>query len=143
MVETSYERPWQNTLPTPYGVPFWKYNPSPAFGQDELGNNSGTFDDVVLQPVQGWDSHTTEAPGDVTSERFDVMLRAPTDFWPKINDRIGLPIPDNDMVLPGTMFNPDGSVSIGVFEVVGHIMEGDAFHRWRLTNLILLKRLSG
>lgn len=142
MVITSYAAPWMNPLPTPYTVHYWKYNGDPNV-KDEIGNVQGTFEDMAPLDVQGWDSNTKEAPGDVTSEEFDIILRTATDFWPSIADRMGLPIPDNGMTPPGTMFDDDGKLSVGVFEVVGHIMEGEGFHRWKLTNMTLLKRLSG
>lgn len=143
MVETSFDAPWIPPLPTPYIAIYWKFNGARSFGVDEIGNINGTFEDPVNLPVQGWDSETHEATGDVTSEDFDIMLRTATDFWPGIRDRIGLPIPDNGMSAPGTMFEPDGSLSVGVFEVIGHVMEGEGFHRWKLSNLTKLKRLSG
>lgn len=131
------------TFPTPYPVPWFAYQGN-ASDTSELGNVLPSWADSVLKSVQGWDLLSAEELAEhVTEEKFEAFLLCPPDFWPAIQDRVGLPLPSNGMTAPTTMFNPDGSLAEGIFDVVGHDIEDSNFMAWRPGNVIQLKRAEG
>lgn len=94
--------------------------------------------------VVGWDILTSETQAEhAAEEKIDAYLMTLSDFWPGIRDRIGLPLPGNQNTAPTTMFNPDGSTQVGVFEVIGHDIEDASFTQWHPGNVILLSRVEG
>lgn len=138
-----YQSPWTPPWPTPYQIPWWQFSGDPSV-DDELGNTLANWNPLVQTNVQGWDLLTSEELGEhAAQEKFEVFLMVQPDFWPAIRDRFGLPIPDNGMIMPTSMFATDGSVALGIFEVVGHDIENYGFHRWHPANIILLKRVEG
>ncbi len=143
----AFSTPWQSPYaapwPTPFSIPWWQYTGDPSV-VDEGGNQIDTWADTDMVDVQGWDMLTSEELAEhAAKEKFEVFLMTQPEFWPGIRDRFGLPIPDNQMILPTTMLKPDGGVAIGVFEVAGHDIESFGFHRWHPANIILLKRVEG
>lgn len=135
--------PWQAPFPAPFPIPWFEYTGTTET-LDELGNAVRTWADPVIKNVHGWDILTSEKLGEhLTEERFEAFLETQQDFWPGIMDRIGLPLPTNGSVAPVAMFNPDGTLSEGVFDVVGHDIEDSSFTQWTPGNIVLLKRAEG
>lgn len=135
--------PWQAPFPTPFSIPWFAYTGSDTV-TDELGNAVKTWAAPVLKDVHGWDILTSEKLGShATEERFEAFLETQVDFWPGIQDRIGLPLPTNGNTMPTDMFDPDGSLAEGIFDVVGHDIENASFTQWTPGNIILLKRAEG
>lgn len=134
--------PYYNPLLAPFKIPYYAWNSSGTL--DELGNKIPAWNPGVLVDVQGWDILSSEVLGEhVAGEKFEVFLQVPPDFWPQVQDRFGLAIPSNGMVAPATMFDSNGRVNKGIFEVTGHDIETNGFHGWRPGNIILLKLVEG
>lgn len=131
---------WQAQFPTPYPIPYFKWSGDPSVVDPRTGNQLETWSNPVTQWVQGWDMLTSETlTAFEVEQKFSVYLMVSPDFWPGIRDRFGLPIPDNSMTLPTTMFQSNGAIQPGVFEVVGHDIEVFGMSGWRPGNIILLK----
>jgi len=136
--------PWQAPFPAPFTIPWYEYTGNGTV-KDELGNFIKTWAEPVLKDVHGWDILTSEKlSGDhLTEERFEAFLETQVDFWPGILDRVGLPLPTNGNTMPTDMFNANGSLAEGIFDVVGHDIENASFTQWTPGNIILLKRAEG
>lgn len=138
------QTPWQAPIPTPYQIPYYSYDGSPNTTDPETGNTVRTWAPAKMVSVQQWDILSSEELGEhAQAEHYEGFLMTPPEFWPAINDRFGLPIPSNQMVAPTTMFDANGAVNPGIFEVVGHDIEDSNSAAWRPGNITLIKRVEG
>jgi hypothetical protein len=134
--------PWSAWFPTPYQVPYFAWTGTPSVVDPQTGNMLETWAAPVLQWVQGWDIITSEIlPAMAAEQKFSMYLMVPPNVWPNIRDRFGFPIPTNQMVTPATMFATSGAPATGIFEVIGHDIEGNGFTTWQPGNIVLLKDL--
>jgi hypothetical protein len=136
-----WQSPWQAPFPAPYLMPYFKFE---ANGKDELGNPKPEWLPAQMIPVQGWDMLTSEKLAEHEAEEdFDAFLLTPVDTWLGIQDRVGLPLPENGMVTPATILDTAGNLNKGIFDVVGHDVEAYGPQMWTPGNVTLLKLVEG
>ena len=129
-------------FPTPYSIPYYAWTGSPSNVNPETGNQYQTWADPVMVDVQGWDIYdSAKLPHAQREIKIDMYLMVPPTFWPGINDRFGIPLAQNGLVAPMTMFSEDGDINVGIFEVTGHDIETFGFANWAPGNVILLAEL--
>jgi hypothetical protein len=133
--------PWSPAFPTPFSLPWYKFH---AVAKDELGNDVPKWDDAQWIPVQGWDMMTSEKLAEHEAEEdFDAFVLTPAEFWLGIQDRVGLPLPENGMSAPATVLDVNGNLNKGIFEVIGHDIESYGPQLWTPGNVSLLKVVEG
>lgn len=137
-----WQAPWQPPLPAPYLLPYFKFD---ATAKDELGNDVPKWLASQLIAAQGWDMITSEKLAEAEAEEdFDAFLLTPVDIWLQLQDRVALPLPENGMIAPTTLFAQDGvTPNKGIFVVVGHDIESYGPQMWTPGNVTLLKLVEG
>jgi hypothetical protein len=132
--------PWQAAFPEPFTISHFVWTGMPDVVDPNTGNMLETWADPVPFKAQGWDIlGEVKLAGMQREILYNMFLMVGPDRWPNVRDRFGFPLPQNQFVIPSTMFTDGDAVQQGIFEVVGYDIEQYGMNNWTPGNIILCK----